>query len=54
MIESTMTVTHTTLQEWWLVGDESRVLGCGKTETGIVGIEHGVEALEERVAQDEV
>ena len=29
-------------------------MGCGKTDTGIGGIVHGIEALEERGAQDEV
>ena len=29
-------------------------MGCGKTDTGIGGIVHGIEALEESEAQDEV
>jgi hypothetical protein len=36
------------------VGGGSRIRGCGKTDTVIGGVEHGVEALKESVAIDEV
>jgi len=37
-----------------LVGIGIREWGCGKTDTGIGGIVHRIEALEESEAQDEV
>ena len=37
-----------------LVDQGIREWGCGKTDTGIGGIVHRIEALEESVAQDEV
>jgi hypothetical protein len=36
------------------VGGGSRVCGCSKTDTGVGGIEHRVEALKESVTIDEV
>ena len=37
-----------------LVGGGSRPWGCGNTDTRMGGIVHSVEALQERIAQDEV
>ena len=42
------------LQKGWLVDQGIREWGCGKTDTGIGGIVHGIEALEESEAQNEV
>jgi hypothetical protein len=47
-------VSNTQSKKNELVGGGSRVRGCSKTDTGVGGIEHRVEALKEGVTIDEV